>query len=63
MGSMLGKHQHIDMNETILKRAVETSSTRFKILISSGVLLEQEVLDWSSLPTPFYMEVLTQERN
>lgn len=50
------------MNETILKRAVETSSTRFKILIS-GVLLEQEVLDWSSLPTPFYMEVLTQERN
>lgn len=51
------------MNETILKRAVETSSTRFKILISSGVLLEQEVLDWSSLPTPFYMEVLTQERN
>lgn len=63
MGSMLEKHQHIDINETILKGMVETSNTRYKILISSGVLLELEVSEWPSLAPPFYREVLTQERN
>lgn len=43
-------------SEKTVKAMVETSNTRYKILILSGVLLALEVSGWSSLSPPFYKE-------
>lgn len=49
--------------EKTVKGMVETSNTRYKVLILSGVLLALEVSEWPSLSPPFYEEGQTQETN